>query len=291
EGKKVYGGSGFRGKGFHFDEAEAQLVSDRKRFAKAALGIEDSDDEGDSAVVDWDTKIEDMFATKRKVTDVAKSGATEQPAATAAAAPGPGEGLSPAVIAQLALARQKAAQVALKGLGNSNSGAAVNASRNLAEQAAERLHAKLGYSKQQEEETTAAGSSSSGGAPSDYIRRLRLLTLYAFLHAYVLRYEEELEINDFPQNVRWRITGREMLVHLNEYCDVGVSVRGIYIPTGKPKPVAPESSDERPLYLCLESTNERNIQLAKKEIMRIIKEELLKLQSSGNLNRGRYKVV
>lgn len=275
EGKKVYGGSGFRGKGFHFDEAEAQLVSDRKRFAKAALGIEDSDDEGDSAAVDWDSKIEDMFATKRKVTDVAKSGVTEQPAAAAAtAAPGPGEGLSPAVIAQLALARQKAAQVALKGLGNTNSGAAVNASRNLAEQAAERLHAKLGYSKQQEEETTPAGSS-TGGAPSDYIRR----------------YEEELEINDFPQNVRWRITGREMLVHLNEYCDVGVSVRGIYIPAGKAKNVVPESSDERPLYLCLESTNERNIQLAKKEIMRIIKEELLKLQSSGNLNRGRYKVV
>ncbi|BHF64003.1 Probable ATP-dependent RNA helicase ddx46 [Sparganum proliferum] len=274
EGKKVYGGSGFRGKGFHFDEAEAQLVSDRKRFAKAALGIEDSDEEGDSAAVDWDSKIEDMFATKRKVTDVAKSGATDQPASSATAAPGPGEGLSPAVIAQLALARQKAAQVALKGLGNPNSGTAVNTSRNLAEQAAERLHAKLGYSKQQEEETTPAGSS-SGGAPSDYIRR----------------YEEELEINDFPQNVRWRITGREMLVHLNEYCDVGVSVRGIYIPTGKAKTAVPESSDERPLYLCLESTSERNIQLAKKEIMRIIKEELLKLQSSGNLNRGRYKVV
>lgn len=102
------------------------------------------------------------------------------------------------------------------------------------------------------------------------------------------RYEEELEINDFPQNVRWRITGREILSHLNEYCDVGISVRGIHIPPGKAKHQQkdPENSEERPLYLCLESTNERNIALAKKEIMRIIKEELMKLVSSSAISAG-----
>lgn len=88
-----------------------------------------------------------------------------------------------------------------------------------------------------------------------------------------------MEINDFPQNVRWRITGREMLTHLNEYCDVGVSVRGIYIPPGKSGAAPSDSVDERPLYLCLEATNERSIQIAKSEIMRIIKEELVKLVS------------
>lgn len=80
EGKKVYSGSGFRGKGFRFDEVEAQLASDKRRFAKAALGIEDSDDEGSgeggsAGGVDWDSKIEDMFSSKRKVIDVAKSAA------------------------------------------------------------------------------------------------------------------------------------------------------------------------------------------------------------------------
>lgn len=94
------------------------------------------------------------------------------------------------------------------------------------------------------------------------------------------RYEEELEINDFPQNVRWRITGRDMLTHLNEYCDVGVSVRGIYIPPGKS--AAAESADERPLYLCLEANNERSIKMAKAEIMRTIKEELIKLVSRSS---------
>lgn len=73
----MYGGSsGFRGKGFHFDEAEAQFVSDKRRFAKAAMGLDDSDNEdggGGEGSVDWDVKIEDMFATKRKVVDVSKS--------------------------------------------------------------------------------------------------------------------------------------------------------------------------------------------------------------------------
>lgn len=84
EGKKVYsGGSGFRGKGFRFDDVEAQLASDKKRFAKAALGLGDSDDEGGGdgdgggggGSVDWDSKIEDMFSSKRKVIDVAKNAA------------------------------------------------------------------------------------------------------------------------------------------------------------------------------------------------------------------------
>jgi preprotein translocase subunit YajC len=38
EGKKVHTGGGFSGKGFKFDEAEAMLVSEKKKFQKAALG-------------------------------------------------------------------------------------------------------------------------------------------------------------------------------------------------------------------------------------------------------------
>ncbi|VDM30940.1 unnamed protein product [Hydatigera taeniaeformis] len=287
EGKKVYSGSGsgFRGKGFRFDEVEAQLASDKRRFAKAALGIEDSDDEGSgegggAGGVDWDSKIEDMFSSKRKVIDVAKSAAEANTSA---------DPLDPKIAAQLELARQKANQVALRGglganvaktgLGGPAAAAAAaavggmtNASRTAAELAAERLNAKLGYSKSSSF-TNADGDDESGSAATsssaDFVRR----------------YEEELEINDFPQNVRWRITGRELLTHLNEYCDVGVSVRGVYIPQGKATSAASaaaaaglvDSSDERPLYLCLEATNERSIQLAKAEIMRIIKEELVKL--------------
>ncbi|KAH8865978.1 putative ATP-dependent RNA helicase DDX46 [Schistosoma japonicum] len=78
EGKKVYGSSGFRGKGFMFDEVEAQLNSEKRRLQKAALGLQDSDDEDGDGNVDWDSKIEDMLATKTKIKDVSKS-TTESP--------------------------------------------------------------------------------------------------------------------------------------------------------------------------------------------------------------------
>ncbi|VDL18840.1 unnamed protein product [Hymenolepis diminuta] len=271
EGKKVYSGgnSGFRGKGFRFDEVEAQMANDKKRFARAALGLEDSDDEGDGAGetgVDWDSKIEDMFSSKRKVIDVAKSAIVGQSGGESGSS---NEPLDPKIAAQLELARFKANQVALRGglsaIAKPGAGSIPSASRTAAELAAERLNAKLGYSKSSSNNPDSDDESNgNSGAPS----------------------------GDF--NVRWRITGREMLTHLNEYCDVGVSVRGIYIPSGKSGAAvaAAESADERPLYLCLEANNERSIQMAKTEIMRIIKEELIKLQSGSSLtNRGRYKVM
>lgn len=41
--------SGFSGKGFKFDETEQALANERKKLQKAALGLQDSDDE-DTAV-------------------------------------------------------------------------------------------------------------------------------------------------------------------------------------------------------------------------------------------------
>ncbi|KAF5400783.1 DEAD box ATP-dependent RNA helicase [Paragonimus heterotremus] len=302
EGKKVFGSSGFRGKGFMFDEAEAQLNSEKRRAQKAALGLQDSDDEDlDPNSVDWETKIEDMLASKRKVTDVSKTTVTESvidpSAANTQANPSP-------ISAALALARQKAAQLGLtKNLntaapvnradaaqattiallsGNAAAsssvgpagaasavaaaaaaaaaGSGITSSRTLAEQAAERLHAKLGYSKQGQ--AGSAGEDEAAPATgSDMVKR----------------FEEELVINDFPQSVRWRITGREMLNHLNDFCNVGVSVRGVYMPPAKAKTHVPEGSDDRPLYLCIEAVSEREIAIAKKEIMRVIKDEMLKV--------------
>jgi len=45
EGRKVQSFSGFKGKGFRFDETEAQLADERKKLQKAALGLHDSDEE------------------------------------------------------------------------------------------------------------------------------------------------------------------------------------------------------------------------------------------------------
>ena len=37
--------SGFSGKGFKFDDTERELANEKKKLQKAALGLQDSDDE------------------------------------------------------------------------------------------------------------------------------------------------------------------------------------------------------------------------------------------------------
>lgn len=69
EGKKVHTGGGFSGKGFKFDEQEAAAVKENKKLQKAALGLQDSDDE-DDLENDIDEQIENMFAAKRNVKEI-----------------------------------------------------------------------------------------------------------------------------------------------------------------------------------------------------------------------------
>lgn len=64
----MHTGGGFSGKGFKFDENEAAAVTERKKFQKAALGLQDSDDE--DLEQDIDQQIESMFATKRTVKEI-----------------------------------------------------------------------------------------------------------------------------------------------------------------------------------------------------------------------------
>lgn len=64
----MHTGGGFSGKGFKFDETEAAAVNERKKFQKAALGLQDSDDE--DLEHDIDQQIESMFATKRTVKEI-----------------------------------------------------------------------------------------------------------------------------------------------------------------------------------------------------------------------------
>lgn len=69
EGKKVHTGGGFSGKGFKFDEQEAAAVKENKKLQKAALGLQDSDDDEDLEN-DIDQQIENMFAAKRNVKEI-----------------------------------------------------------------------------------------------------------------------------------------------------------------------------------------------------------------------------
>lgn len=138
--------------------------------------------------------------------------------------------------------------------------------KTIAEQLAEKINAKLNYTpvEKLEEERQAAEQAET-----------------------VKRYEEELEINDFPQTARWKVTSKEALQRIGEYSEAAITIRGTYFPPGKePK------EGERKIYLAIESANELAVQKAKAEITRLIKEELIRLQNSYQpTSKGRYKVL
>lgn len=421
-GKKVKSSSGFSGKGFKFDEAEAQQAIEKKRIQKAALGLNDSDDEEvEKTDADIDQEIENMLAPKKKAEKGTATAAATAAAAVAAAAAtaaalsasgssssaaagpstptitpsasvaaavaaaaaaaasinaslaaassasGVGASIStapPASSAQpersiaekMELAKQMASKIALS-IPNLPSSASLSASaasssstgssltsnypsatahteailkgdtyslgditsavtaKSIAEQRAERLHAKLNYIPRDSDYNDSgelvgrrglgvgggggglldsmdvdmgagpdglgggggsmgglAGGSGLGGSSSSNVSQ---------------RIEQELEINDFPQQARWRVTSKEAIAQISEFSEAGITVRGTYYPQGKEPPAG-----ERKLYLAIEATNEKAVSLARAEIVRLIKEELHKMSNSNLPARGnRYKVL
>lgn len=191
EGKKVHTGGGFSGKGFKFDEQEAAAVNERKKLQKAALGLQDSDDD-DDLEQDIDQHIESMFATKRIVKEV------EAPVITqSVSTPAPTTTNSD----KLELAKRLASRINLqKNLGMEAKGATQQAAeailkggttqqlitaKTVAEQLAAKLNTKLNYQPKDEDETPVETNE----------------TVFR-------KYEEELEINDFPQQARWKVTSK-----------------------------------------------------------------------------------
>ncbi|XP_006116110.1 putative ATP-dependent RNA helicase DDX46 [Pelodiscus sinensis] len=277
EGKIIKKSSGFSGKGFKFDETEQALANERKKLQKAALGLQDSDDE--DTALDIDEQIESMFNSKKRVKDMAAPGTSNVPTPTA----GNAEKLEIAKRLALRINAQKnlgaEAQVLVPFHFKDVMQQATNAilrggtiqaptvsAKTIAEQLAEKINAKLNYVpiEKQEEEKQEGGQNES-----------------------FKRYEEELEINDFPQTARWKVTSKEALQRISEYSEAAITIRGTYFPPGKePK------EGERKIYLAIESANELAVQKAKAEITRLIKEELIRLQNSYQpTNKGRYKVL
>ncbi|RWS14530.1 ATP-dependent RNA helicase DDX46-like protein [Dinothrombium tinctorium] len=275
EGKKIKSSSGFSGKGFKFDEAEAQLANEKKKFQKAALGLQDSDDE--DAEADIDQEIENMLAPKKSIKQIALpiSGQIINPVVTTSSSKLElAKRLASRIAGNLATKATSTTEAFLKG--ESLGVPSALTARSIAEQRAERLHAKLNYVPKDAEYNEDGELIYPRGDEFDSLGG-----------ECFQRYEEELEINDFPQQARWRVTSKEALASISEYSEAGITVRGTYFPPGKdPK------EGERKLYLAIEGISERSVSKAKAEIIRLIKEELIKMQNTYQpISKSRYKVI
>ncbi|KAJ1650107.1 pre-mRNA processing RNA-helicase [Dispira simplex] len=111
-------------------------------------------------------------------------------------------------------------------------------------------------------------------------------------------YTAEIEINDFPQKARWRVTSKEHIDRITEVSGSAITTRGTYFPTGR-QPA--NDSDDRKLYLFIEADNTLAIEKAKTEINRILTETTLQVfdaesHGAGNISGtgeavGRYSVL
>jgi ATP-dependent RNA helicase DDX46/PRP5 len=96
---------------------------------------------------------------------------------------------------------------------------------------------------------------------------------------------QELDINDYPREARWKVTQRETTSRLQDEFRTAVTLKGSYFAPGKVP-----SGTERRLYLHLESTSERNIQNCVLEIHRLLNEETLRVSVKG-VGGHKYNVL
>ncbi|KAJ1968343.1 pre-mRNA processing RNA-helicase [Dispira parvispora] len=96
-------------------------------------------------------------------------------------------------------------------------------------------------------------------------------------------YTAEIEINDFPQKARWRVTSKEHIDRITEVSGSAITTRGTYFPAGK-QPA--HDSDDRKLYLFIEADNTLAIEKAKTEIYRILTETTMQVFDAESHGAG-----
>lgn len=100
-------------------------------------------------------------------------------------------------------------------------------------------------------------------------------------------YVAELEINDFPQNARWKVTHKETLGPISEWTGAAITTRGQFFPPGK----TPGPGD-RKLYLFIEGPTEQSVKRAKAELKRVLEDVTnAALSLPGGAQPGKYSVI
>ncbi|CAK9194396.1 unnamed protein product [Sphagnum troendelagicum] len=275
QGSEQAHGSGYGGSGFKFNEEEDEARKAVKKAQAREYGFEEEEDKSDS-----DSEDDGI----RKAGGEMSQAAAIQAAALAAAAKAglaSGPAINPAAAfaganPQLQAALASMAQVAtanqvlpggagLPGIGFPGIGGGVPATAAISDgnAAAARATAMAAAMNLQHSLAKIQGDA----APESY--------------------EAELEINDFPQHARWKVTHKDALGQISEWTGAAITTRGQYFPAGKvPSP------GERKLFLFIEGPTEASVKKAKAEIKRILEESTSSAISlPGPTQPGKYSVL
>ena len=98
---------------------------------------------------------------------------------------------------------------------------------------------------------------------------------------------EEIDINDYPREARWKVTQKETTSRLQDEFQAAVTLKGKYIAPN----TEPEEGDRR-LYLHVEATTDRILQTCVQEIRRLLNEETLRVGAKGHVSSShKYNVL
>lgn len=97
---------------------------------------------------------------------------------------------------------------------------------------------------------------------------------------------EELDVNDYPQQARWKATQKESVSQVQERTECSVITRGRYVAPGQEHTL---EAGERKLYLLIEGKTELAVRQARREFQRILDEETLRVGARPQF--GRYSVL
>lgn len=95
----------------------------------------------------------------------------------------------------------------------------------------------------------------------------------------------ELDINDFPQTVRWRLCHKDTVGHLLEYSRASIVIRGEHFAPGK----HPEKGQRR-LHLRIDAEMFVAVDKARSEIHRLLREFTTEAAAKGSIDFTRYEL-
>ena len=101
------------------------------------------------------------------------------------------------------------------------------------------------------------------------------------------RASDELDINEYPQQARFKVL-KESVKRVEEWACVSVVSRGVYVQPGRAPPPG-----ERRLHLLIEGAGDALVKQAKAELIRVLEEETLRLGASAVMSKmgvGKYSV-
>ena len=255
-GEAQSAGSGFGGKGLErIDEERAALRKSQKR----AFGAEEEDEEEEEKEKEKET-VEALLKPKEEKEKVPEAKQVK----TKSNADAPSSGVSGIKAAQLA-----AAQIASKV-------AALNPKSQASSDALSALNARF---------KPAPNSPAAQGEILPMFEPKALGEDSANAPSVIRGYCCEIDINDYPQNARWRITSRDTVSSIIEYSETSIVVRGLYFPPGK----SPRDTERR-LHLRIEGPTEVLVEKARAEIQRILVEATMEAAERGTIDYSRYNL-